>query len=332
VRIDDAGRPAAPPVRLSTGLDAHTISLSSAGNRLAYSAYHARVNIWTIPIPASGPVGLAGAIPLTSGNQGIEGIAVSRDARWLYFTSDRTGNSDIYRLPLPAGEPEQLTSDPADDFGPAPSPDGAWLAFYSLRKGSRDLWLMPTGPGEAVPLTDDPGEEFWPRWSPDGQSLCYGQLNADSGNGTRLIRRSGTGWSKPVFIAGTAASSAVFGCSGWMPDGKRLIIQQGAEIALVPVDGGLRRVIYRADLRRGFPMPTIGAWASPDGHTIYFRAAGEGLWCVSAEGGTPRELVRFDDPGRQSTRQEWATDGRRFYFSLGDPQSDIFIAELAGLK
>jgi serine/threonine protein kinase len=53
---------------------------------------------------------------------------------------------------------------------------------------------------------------------------------------------------------------------------------------------------------------------------------------VPAGGGTPRQLVRFDDPARQSTRTEWATDGRQFYFSLGDPQSDIFIAELSGLK
>ncbi len=43
---------------------------------------------------------------------------------------------------LGGGEPEQLTTDPADDFYPSVSPDGRWVAFHSLRFGTRDIFVM----------------------------------------------------------------------------------------------------------------------------------------------------------------------------------------------
>ena len=51
-----------------------------------------------------------------------------------------------------------------------------------------------------------------------------------------------------------------------------------------------------------------------------------------ATGGRSRLLVRFDDPAKPSFRPQWATDGRRFYFTINDRQSDIYVAELHGLR
>jgi len=39
--------------------------------------------------------------------------------------------------------------------------------------------------------------------------------------------------------------------------------------------------------------------------------------------GAPRLLVRFDDPARQWHRLRFAAHGGRFYFTVGDEQSDI---------
>jgi Tol biopolymer transport system component len=67
---------------------------------------------------------------------------------------------------------------------------------------------------------------------------------------------------------------------------------------------------------------------SPDGRTIYFTAfdqAGRSVISgVSAGGGPVREVVRFDDPLRQSTRPEFATDGQRFFFTIGTRVSDVW--------
>ena len=79
------------------------------------------------------------------------------------------------------------------------------------------------------------------------------------------------------------------------------------------------------------PAPLLAQWA-PDGRTIYYKALDAGgrtsLWAVSANGGEPRLLVRFDDPSRPSSRPEFATDGKRVYFTTAERESDIWQLEL----
>jgi len=72
-------------------------------------------------------------------------------------------------------------------------------------------------------------------------------------------------------------------------------------------------------------------WAS-DGRTLFFKGTDVrglvGIWSVT-EGKRPRLLVRFPPPDVLSTRG-FATDGKRFYFTLGDRESDVFVAEVTG--
>jgi hypothetical protein len=49
---------------------------------------------------------------------------------------------------------------------------------------------------------------------------------------------------------------------------------------------------------------------------------------VPVDGGQPRLLVTFDDPSRRSLRREFATDGRRFYFTIANDESDLWTMEL----
>ena len=51
-----------------------------------------------------------------------------------------------------------------------------------------------------------------------------------------------------------------------------------------------------------------------------------GLVLVEGAGGL---LVRFDDPSRPSDRPDFTSDGKRFYFTIDDRQSDVWIAALA---
>jgi hypothetical protein len=56
-----------------------------------------------------------------------------------------------------------------------------------------------------------------------------------------------------------------------------------------------------------------------------FDAAGRSvIAAVPLSGGTARPIVVFDDPLRQSTRPEFATDGQRFYFTTGNRVSDVW--------
>src|SRR5207247_3408886 len=115
VRLGSSGTPAGKPLRITTGLNAHSISLSADGTRLVYSVYTSRANVWAIPIPTDGPVSVDRATQITTGNQTVEGMSLSPDGRWLYFDSDRSRNADIYPMPAAGREPEGATTGPQRD-------------------------------------------------------------------------------------------------------------------------------------------------------------------------------------------------------------------------
>ncbi|HZI42315.1 MAG TPA: hypothetical protein VFD67_11445, partial [Gemmatimonadaceae bacterium] len=241
-------------------------------------------------------------------------------------------NSDIWRMPRAGGESVQITTDVADEFMPEQSPDGAWLAYYSLRHGSRDIFVRPTGHGDPVRVTSDPEEETQPHWSPDGTKLCYGQLSTRASQySIRTVRRLEGGWSTPVTLPGAGGrSNRFFGCVGWLPGGRELVVHDAERtmIAIMPDEGGAARVIYRQDPARGLPQP-IWIRLEPRTGTIFFRDW-QSIWLIDPKSLVPRQIVRFNDPTRHSTRIEMESDGERVYFTLGDPQSELNTARLSG--
>ena len=331
VRLASSGIPAGTPSRITTGLNAHSISLSADGTRLAYSVYASRANVWAIQIPTGAPVSVDRATQVTTGNQTVENMALSPDGRWLYFDSDRSGNADIYRMPVGGGEPEQLTTDLADDFKPDLSLDGRWVALHALRFGTRDIFVMSAGVGEPQRVTDDSGEERAPRWSPDGRSLSYFLSGPGARDGLYVISKDQSGrWGSPRRIWNHP------NLGPWSPDGRTLVSAWTDGIWLIPAAGGAPRRVTQLPETISGPEPPTADW-SRDGRTIYFKASdGEGrasIWALAATGGRPHLLVRFDDPARPSyNTYSFTTDGRRFYFTINDRQSDIYVAEVQGLK
>ena len=57
-------------------------------------------------------------------------------------------------------------------------------------------------------------------------------------------------------------------------------------------------------------------------------SSGFSVRAVPASGGTPRVAVRFDDPTRPWHRFGFRLRAGRFYFTLGDLQSDIWVADV----
>src|SRR5262249_16041118 len=88
-------------------------------------------------------------------------------------------------------------------------------------------------------------------------------------------------------------------------------------------------LVAAADTARS-AVPGVLQWPAPE--TIFYKAfdadGQSSIWSVSAKGGPPKLLVRFDNPSRPSSRSEFATDGKRLYFSLGQRKSDIWTVDL----
>jgi len=326
--LDNSGKPLGPSVRLTTGLNAHTISLTSAGDKLAYSDFTHTANIWSIRMPKDGPISISEAQPVTTGNQTIEGIDVSSDGKWLVYDSNSAGNQDIYKIPVGGGEPEQLTDDPSDDFLPTWSPDDKEIAFYSFRNGNRDLFLMAADGGKVQQLTEDPAEERYPDWSPDGNQLVFYSDKSGRQEIYVLSRKNkASNWQAPrqlTFDGGLY--------DRWSPDGRLIAYISGSSLRVIPAEGGDPRTLVESKDPAVLPSPWFPGW-SKDSQTICYIAYDAeqhaSFWSVPVSGGKPKLLVRFDDPSRQSTRMEFATDGERFFFTLAKYESDIWVGELS---
>ncbi len=319
VAVTAAGRAGGSPVRLSTGLGAHTISLAGVGSRLAYDRYTSRSSIWSMPMPAHPPVTTAAATRVTGANENIENFSLSPDDKWLLYDSDLSGNMDIFRLSLAGGQTEQLTTDPSDDFAPEESPDGKEVAFHSWRSGSRDVFVMRLDGGGVQQVTHTPRQEALPVWSPDGNALAFTDLAQD---GIWIVRRDGAGhWAEPTL----RRSDGFFPM--WSPDGRSIGFMpavMGGGIMTMPVDSGPARTLVT--------LGNVGwtTWAK-DGLIYYSTHDARGnssIWSVPGAGGPARLIVQLDPSLHPSFRMPIAVGNGRIYFTTDDRESDIWAMEI----
>ena len=328
VTVEQDGHVTADPVRVTTGLGAYSVAFSRDRKRLCYAAYTARANIWSLPIPHPGPVNISGARQLTSGNQVVEAMNVSRDGKWLLYDSTLSGSANIFRIPVDGGRAERLTSDPVAAFAPDLSPDGQLLAYHSWRTGSRDIFVQPMDGGPPRPVTNTPAQESFPVWAPDGQSMTISDQALTNGvaSGPFVVRRDGPDrWSAPIPLDVPPGSAAHILPGGWILAWLRDLIEISSPAS------GVRRVLYRPSPGTADPL-VEEVQTSEDARTAYFKSHDtEGrasLWSLPISGGRPRLLVRFDDPTRPSTRQDFAIGAGRFFFAINTRQSNIWVADV----
>ena len=114
------------------------------------------------------------AIRLTSSEGAETDPAFSPDGRWIAFSAQYGGNTDVYVMPAAGGQPERLTWHPAPDIVQGWTPEGAVL-FQSNREAVPTMfskfYAVPRTGGLPLPLALP--QAYLGEMSADGDHIAY---------------------------------------------------------------------------------------------------------------------------------------------------------------
>jgi len=249
----------------------------------------------------------------------------SHSGKYIYFSSDRGGGLNIWRLEVsangtPIGAPQQVTMGSGQDLQLAMSPTGEQLAFAILRQNA-DLWRLPVSPqtgsatGDPEEVVASTREDSRGAWSPDGTQIAF---NSDRNGEMNLYVHSLMDNSNQQVTKGPGGDFQ----PQWSPDGKRLVFFSSragnADIWLVDVaTSALTQLTSNRAL-------DINPFFSPDGSHIAFQSDRSGrleVWVMKSDGSEQRQLTKIGVSGHF---QRWSRDGARVAFRCpcgGKPQT-----------
>jgi Tol biopolymer transport system component/DNA-binding winged helix-turn-helix (wHTH) protein len=234
----------------------------------------------------------------------------SPDGRYIAYSANRGGVTNIWMQQISVGEPIQITAGPGPNWQPDWSPDGRYIAYRS--DASEDgLFVIPAlgGAGQERRIATF---GYNPHWSPDGSQILF-QSTPIAWSDINSFYVVGLDGSPPhqVFAEFFRQHSSFYPLSAaWHPDGKRVTIWVGDHFRegpspvfwTLPLDGGtplhseiapqIQHRFAELSVRTG-PEPVADSkfvWA-PTGRALYleqtFRGA-RNIWRLNIDPSTLR--------------------------------------------
>ena len=115
-------------------------------------------------------------VMITAGNASNFTQDLSPNGKWVLYTSDKTGNQDIWEKEIHGGENRRLTGHSADDLGAVMSPDGNTFAFVSRRQDATgDIHFLGIGDDDEESLSFNLKKtaDSNPVWFPDSERIVF---------------------------------------------------------------------------------------------------------------------------------------------------------------
>jgi Tol biopolymer transport system component len=135
----------------------------------------------------------------------------SKDGKWIYFGSNRSGDWEIWRMPSEGGTAERVTKN--GGYEAFESADGRFV-YYAKQWPTPGIWRVPVAGGEEAKVLDDGTYECWELLK-DG--ICFITRAPQSGRAITFLRFA-TGQVKQVAeLRGPPRSLAV------SPDGRWIL-------------------------------------------------------------------------------------------------------------
>jgi len=251
----------------------------------------------------------------------------SPDGQMFAYSSDHSGNFDIWVQQISGGNPVQVTNNPAHDWQPDWSPDGKQIVFRSERDGG-GLYVVPALGGHETKVSSF---GYRPRWSPDGSRILFRSTILRGVSEPLRVYIVGLDGNPPhEVLAETLTAAASETSVAWNPDGQRVSIRlrqpgepQGG-FWTVPVAGGApvkSQLATQVEDQLKAASVFLGdfVWA-PAGKALYFEGTSRdvrNLWKVTVEPDTLRWVAgpeRLTTGPGQDTALAISADSKRLGF------------------
>ena len=262
---------------------------------------------------------------LTQGSSQDREPVYSADGEWILFTSNRSGNLDLWEVSTKTNALRRITDNPADDWDPAFTSDGKNILWSSNRSGHLEIWMANEDGNGARQVTNDGADAENPTMTRDGNWIVY-YSGYPARRGMWKIHPDGSGATR--LVSGPIVAPEV------SPDGKyALYFQETPQPRVVRIaDGESVPIKIRPQAFAG--VVGRGRW-TPDGNAIAFKGRDErGVGGVFVQDFVPgqdtsktvRPLVGFD-PDLVPESFGISPDGSRITISFAEQTSNLMLAE-----
>ena len=250
---------------------------------------------------------------------------------WVAFSSNRSGNLDLWAISTRTGVVRSITDDPADDWDPAFSPDGRSLLWSSNRSGNLEIWASnPDGSG-AHQVTHDGEDAQNPTQTRDGRWILYSCANRKH-PGLWKIHPDGSG--AELLAPGTVQIPQVSPDGAWST--YLITVRTMSALHVIRVEDGKDTTfaVLPEPRRKTSVHPGRARW-TPDGKRILFTGQDEkgldGIFIQDFVPGkdtssTRRPLAGFD-PDWITESLGLSPDGKRLVLSESERVFSLMIAE-----
>jgi Tol biopolymer transport system component len=262
-----------------------SISLSADSKLLVVARFEVRTNLWTAP--ATDP---SQTEQITFGGQHrYQRVAWAPDGR-IVFSSDASGDRDIWIMNGDGTGQKQLTSDGRSNILPTVSPDGRYIVYTSTSDPTgtvnRHIWRMNIDGSDPIQLTQGE-DEFGPQCSPDGRWVLY--TSVASGNAT--IWRIPIDGGEPFQLTTEHSSGPAVS-----PDGT--LIACGWRQGKSPSKNAIILFAGGEPVKLLDPVPQADGWIrwTSDGRSLIYsvtRNNVSNIWIQPIDGSPPKQLTDF---------------------------------------
>jgi Tol biopolymer transport system component/DNA-binding winged helix-turn-helix (wHTH) protein len=199
-----------------------------SGDRVAFFAnVEGQASVYVMDVPGGVPERVRPSEDDDAANDWVAGW--SRDGRWLYFASDRSGQWQLWKMHPDGSTLTQVTE--SGGFAATESVTGDSL-FYTKR-GTPGLWMRPTGGGPGRRVVKDLSSRDWGNWAVTAEGLYF--IRRTEGGPRIVFRNFRSGETRKVASIPNIASPSL----EVSPDGKRLLYAriEGANSDLIAAPG-----------------------------------------------------------------------------------------------